>query len=250
MMSLNLSQSVAQPAQQQQQQQQQQQWPDAKAERGMFEPAPGLSQGLGRRSLAEQRQRPRQVHRSASFTGAPPPAPLRSSQSELAGGGVRPGSPSNPNNSVNLGSNNNNSSNAAAAAANTLINDSSSGMNGITFVCSKDGQLNSGSHMGEGGGGGGSPPAQQGLRCALPAYPLARKGSRDLTAEADEDEIISEEGGGSADDDDDEGGRRNNRVGGGAGKRLRFEDLQDQFGRSLKEAAFNLGRQAGGRFRV
>ena len=36
-------------------------------------------------------------------------------------------------------------------------------------------------------------------------------------------------------------GAPNNRSGGGAGKRLRFRDLQSQFGTGLKEAAVNLG---------
>jgi hypothetical protein len=35
--------------------------------------------------------------------------------------------------------------------------------------------------------------------------------------------------------------RTNNRLAGGAGKRMKFEDLQGQFGMGLKEAANSLG---------
>ncbi|KAJ9508453.1 hypothetical protein QJQ45_011983 [Haematococcus lacustris] len=60
----------------------------------------------------------------------------------------------------------------------------------------------------------------------------------------EEEELISEGGGEEGEDDgsDSQGaGVHNNRVGGGAGKRLRFEDLQAQFGLGLKDAANNLG---------
>jgi hypothetical protein len=60
-------------------------------------------------------------------------------------------------------------------------------------------------------------------------------------AAVDADDDISS--GGEDDDSDGElrGDKGCNRVGGGAGKRLRFEDLQAQFGLGLKEAAANMG---------
>ncbi|GLC44355.1 hypothetical protein PLESTB_000478300 [Pleodorina starrii] len=63
-------------------------------------------------------------------------------------------------------------------------------------------------------------------------------------ADADDGDGEDISSGGEDDESDDEraGGQRNsNRAGGGAGKRLRFEDLQAQFGLGLKEAANNLG---------
>ncbi|KAJ9509105.1 hypothetical protein QJQ45_001593 [Haematococcus lacustris] len=66
-----------------------------------------------------------------------------------------------------------------------------------------------------------------------------------VVAGGEEEEEFSSEGGreeGEDDGSDSQGaGVHNNRVGGGAGKRLRFEDLQAQFGLGLKDAANNLG---------
>ncbi|KAG1674596.1 hypothetical protein FOA52_001845 [Chlamydomonas sp. UWO 241] len=57
---------------------------------------------------------------------------------------------------------------------------------------------------------------------------------------ADDDDDVGGEDEGGDDDDDGEGGN-GNRVAGGAGRRLRYEDLQAQFGLGLKDAANNLG---------
>ncbi|GIL73230.1 hypothetical protein Vretifemale_3457 [Volvox reticuliferus] len=77
---------------------------------------------------------------------------------------------------------------------------------------------------------------------------LARSSSvqRTLGTGTDADDGDGEDisSGGEEDESDEERPgslRNNNRVGGGAGKRLRFEDLQAQFGLGLKEAANNLG---------
>ncbi|GIL42749.1 hypothetical protein Vafri_148 [Volvox africanus] len=77
---------------------------------------------------------------------------------------------------------------------------------------------------------------------------LARSSSvqRTLGTGTDADDGDGEDisSGGEEDESDEERSgslRNNNRVGGGAGKRLRFEDLQAQFGLGLKEAANNLG---------
>ncbi len=65
------------------------------------------------------------------------------------------------------------------------------------------------------------------------------------TEEGDDDALGAASDGDEDDDSDgdENGGRGNhkNRADGGAGKRLRFEDLQAQFGLGLKEAAANLG---------
>ncbi|GAX79766.1 hypothetical protein CEUSTIGMA_g7207.t1, partial [Chlamydomonas eustigma] len=67
----------------------------------------------------------------------------------------------------------------------------------------------------------------------------ATAGAAALPTDADDD--ISSGGEDEDSDGEQRGDKGCNRVGGGAGKRLRYEDLQAQFGLGLKEAAVNMG---------
>uniref|UniRef100_A0A6S8MYT5 RWP-RK domain-containing protein n=1 Tax=Dunaliella tertiolecta TaxID=3047 RepID=A0A6S8MYT5_DUNTE len=96
----------------------------------------------------------------------------------------------------------------------------------------------------KGGGTSGSANAKAGGAKSSPSVNHAQ--ALQQQQEEEEDDIGGDVGASSDEDEDDEvrgskGGRDNNRVAGGAGKRLRFEDLQAQFGLGLKEAASNLG---------
>ena len=100
-------------------------------------------------------------------------------------------------------------------------------------------------HAGKGGKGAAGPgaagaagaaattPSQQQQQQQARAGTSSRGANAALFDEDEDDVDLSSEG--DEDDEDDEGGsKKNNRVGGGAGKRLRYEDLQAQFGKGLK----------------
>lgn len=93
------------------------------------------------------------------------------------------------------------------------------------------------------------PPAPELVQPAVAQASTTQPGRASKAAADEDDELISSSG---SDDDEDDGKTRRSRGDGegrssrsqrslGAGRRLRYEDLQSQFGLSLKEAAANLG---------